>query len=322
MSSLADLPKVIGFFSYSREDDEDFGAQLSSVREAIQKELRAQLGRTKRDLRLWQDQDAIAPGELWEAKIASAINEATFFIPIVTPRAINSKHCKFEFDAFLAREQALGRNNLVFPILYIAVPALADEASWRSHPVLSVIGARQFVDWRDFRQWPSDTPAFRKAIIDFCASIAAALSQTWLPPEERLRQDLDQRLRKEAEARNRARDEQRRREEQKEAGRKAAEERQSQEEKAAQSQRTVNGGSRSSTGFARQDVGQSKPGFISRLDRRAVWSILIGFAAGALVTISGVDKSVTDPSGLIGAVTVVVGVSAYFILRLFPSPKP
>jgi TIR domain len=122
MSSLADFPEVVGFFSYSRDDDEDFGHQLSSLRDAIHKELAAALGRNKRNFRLWQDQDAIAPGEMWEAKIASAINEATFFIPIVTPRAVGSEHCKFEFDAFLARERALGRNNLVFPILYMTVP--------------------------------------------------------------------------------------------------------------------------------------------------------------------------------------------------------
>ncbi|MBV9290474.1 MAG: toll/interleukin-1 receptor domain-containing protein, partial [Hyphomicrobiales bacterium] len=156
MSSLAELPEIIGFFSYSREDDEDFSAQLSSLRDAIQKELRAALGRTRRDFHLWQDQQAIAPGEQWESKIASAISEATFFIPIVTPRAVNSKHCRFEFEAFLAREQALGRNNLVFPIHYINVPALTDESKRRSDPVLSIVGARQFVDWRNHRQWPSD----------------------------------------------------------------------------------------------------------------------------------------------------------------------
>ena len=52
MSSLADLPEVVGFFSNSRDDDEDFGHQLSSLRDAIQKELAAALGRKiNRDFR-------------------------------------------------------------------------------------------------------------------------------------------------------------------------------------------------------------------------------------------------------------------------------
>jgi len=49
MSSLAEAPDLVGFFSYSREDDEDSGGKLSKLRERIQAELRGQLGygRTK-----------------------------------------------------------------------------------------------------------------------------------------------------------------------------------------------------------------------------------------------------------------------------------
>jgi hypothetical protein len=32
MSSLADLPEIVGFFSYSREDDEAFKGTLSALR--------------------------------------------------------------------------------------------------------------------------------------------------------------------------------------------------------------------------------------------------------------------------------------------------
>lgn len=41
MSSLADLPEVIGFFIYSREDDEAFEGTLSALRDGIQRELSA-----------------------------------------------------------------------------------------------------------------------------------------------------------------------------------------------------------------------------------------------------------------------------------------
>src|SRR6516162_1458201 len=138
MSSLADLSEVVGFFSYSREDDEAFKGTLSSLRDAIQRELSAQLGRSKTTFRLWQDREAIAPGRLWEAEIKTAVEQASFFIPIVTPRAVNSRYCKFEFEAFLAREHGLGRTDLVFPLLYMRVPALEDDALWRNDPVLSI----------------------------------------------------------------------------------------------------------------------------------------------------------------------------------------
>src|SRR5262245_21073366 len=82
----------------------------------------------------WQDKVAIAHGELWEDTIKKGISESVFFIPIITPTAVKSRFCKFEFETFLTREKELGRSNLVFPILYIPVPALADDG-WRQDPV-------------------------------------------------------------------------------------------------------------------------------------------------------------------------------------------
>lgn len=180
MSSLAELPEVIGFFSYSRDDDKSYKGRLSALREAIQHELGAQLGRSRTTFRLWQDKEAIAPGKLWEQEITGAVAQSVFFIPIVTPRAINSNYCKFEFEAFLARERALERTDLVFPILYVPVPALANEGQWRNHPILSVIGRRQYVDWQTFRYADVHTPAMREDIARFCNKIVEALQQAWL----------------------------------------------------------------------------------------------------------------------------------------------
>ena len=79
MSSLADLSEIVGFFSYSREDDEASDGSLSTLRLAIQRELSAQLGRSKRTFRLWQDQEAITPGRLWESEIKAAVEQAIFY---------------------------------------------------------------------------------------------------------------------------------------------------------------------------------------------------------------------------------------------------
>jgi TPR repeat protein len=174
VSSLADLPELVGFFSYAREDDEDFRGALSALRDRIQKELRAQLGRSAKTLRLWQDRDAIAAGTLWQTEITGAVTESVFFIPIVTPRAVKSPYCKFELDAFLAREKALARSDLVFPILYINVPALLDDRS-KADPVLSIIAERQFLDWRELRHRGIESTEVLTAIERFCADITTAL---------------------------------------------------------------------------------------------------------------------------------------------------
>jgi len=117
MTTLASYSSnLVGFFSYSREDDADFDDVLSKFRVAIQAELSAQLGRNRDNFRIWQDKFAIPHGALWQQQITDGIKQSTFYIPIITPRVVNSPHCAFEFNSFLAREKELGRDDLVFPI--------------------------------------------------------------------------------------------------------------------------------------------------------------------------------------------------------------
>jgi len=184
-SALAELPDLIGFFSYSREDDEDSDGSLSALRERIQRELRGQLGRSTKTFRLWQDKEAIAAGTLWEAEITTAVTQSSFFIPIITPTVVRSPYCRFELDSFLAREAALGRNDLVFPILYIKVAELEDSERRKNDPVLSIIAKRQYLDWREFRHRDISSTEVREAVARFCANICEALNRPWLSPDER-----------------------------------------------------------------------------------------------------------------------------------------
>jgi hypothetical protein len=207
---------------------------LSALRDLIQSELGAQLGRSKATFRLWQDKEAIAPGKLWEAEINAAVQQSLFFIPVVTPRMVNSAHCQFEFDAFLARERALGRTDLVFPILYVPVPGLANKTQQDNHPVLSYIAKRQYVDWQTFRYSDVTLPATLQEVARFCNKIVEALMLSWVSPEERALQEEaaararaeEERRREEAESRRRAEEEARRRDADAQAQRLAEERRQ------------------------------------------------------------------------------------------------
>jgi formylglycine-generating enzyme required for sulfatase activity len=182
MPSLADLPELIGFFSYSREDDADSQGSLTALRNRIQAELRGQLGRTAKSFRLWQDKEAIPSGSLWETEIKNAVGQAVFFIPIITPTVVASPYCKFELGSFIAREAALGREDLVFPILYIDVPGLEDDTRRENDSVLSLIASRQYVDWRDFRYLDVNSTDVRRAVGRFCADIRNALYRSWTAP--------------------------------------------------------------------------------------------------------------------------------------------
>jgi hypothetical protein len=212
MSSFDEIPEVVGFFSYSREDDADSQGALSALRSRIQGELRGQLGRTAKTFHLWQDKEAIPSGTLWESEIRNAVAQSVFFIPIITPTVVASRYCRFELESFLARETALGRDDLVFPILYIDVPALEDSVRSRNDPVLSLIAQRQYVDWREFRYLDVNSTDVKREVGRFCTHIRDALCRTWLSPEERKQQEEAaarqkaeaERQRQEAEAKRRS----------------------------------------------------------------------------------------------------------------------
>jgi len=157
-----------------------------------------------------------------------------FFIPIITPTAVKSRFCKFEFETFLAREKELGRSNLVFPILYIPVPALMGDR-WRQDPLLSIIGSRQYEQWQNLRQLDPSSTEVALRVEKFCANICGALQQEWLSPEERreaesqLAAKADRRRQQEAEIKQRADEEEHRRKADAEKRRRDEQERRRQE---------------------------------------------------------------------------------------------
>jgi hypothetical protein len=82
------------------------------------------------------------------------------------------------------REQALGRADLVFPLLYIPVPELGNEAQWLNDPVLSIIGARQYLDWKPYLYLDTNSTTVRAVIGHFCDKIVETLRRPWISPEE------------------------------------------------------------------------------------------------------------------------------------------
>jgi hypothetical protein len=186
MSSLAEFfPIVNGFFSYAREDDRDSKGRISEFMDAIRRELGGRLGRSEHEFLLFQDQTTIRSGKKWDDQINKAIKQTVFFITVVTPRSVASPNCSFELRSFLDRQNELGRDDLVFPILFIPVPKLKERTKWRDDPVLSIIGEHQFPDWTNLRYQPVDAPAPSEAVGRFCHDIVEALYIPWTPPTDR-----------------------------------------------------------------------------------------------------------------------------------------
>jgi hypothetical protein len=123
-------------------------------------------------------------------KLKEAVAESAFFMQMVSPSAVKSPYCRFELDSFMEREKELGRDDLIFPILYISVPELDDKRK-DDDPVLSVISEREYVDWRKIRHAPATSPEVRQTVERFCNTISKKLREPSISSEDRKRLEED-----------------------------------------------------------------------------------------------------------------------------------
>jgi len=205
----------------------DDGA-ITALANRVYRELRAQLGRNAENFKLWRDKDALAAGVNWKDKLNEAVSESVFFIAMVSPSALNSPFCRYEFERFLERERELGRDDLVFPVLYISVPELEQKNRTETDAFITIVKDREYVDWRGIRHRTKDAQEVKETVEQFCNHVVRALRKKWLSPEEREQIETERRLQEEhrlqeAERKRRAEEEDRQRAA--EAKRRAAEER-------------------------------------------------------------------------------------------------
>jgi formylglycine-generating enzyme required for sulfatase activity len=162
-------PPPDALMSYTRFDDQHNGARLTDFRTRLSGEVRAYTGRP---FHIFQDTEDIKWGEQFAERIDEALAAITFFIPILTPSFFNSTFCRYELEEFLAREQELGRSDLVLPVYYIEVAALEDKHLRNDDPLAQTLAARQRVDWRELRFESFDAPQVRRTLAQMAQQIA------------------------------------------------------------------------------------------------------------------------------------------------------
>lgn len=166
----------IGFWSYSRQDDELSKARLSNLRSLLMAEIQQQYGRDR--VQLFQDVSAIPHGAEWEREIRTSLGNSTFFIPIVTPNFLQSEWCCREVMIFFEREEQLfeiypdlTRRRRIFPLQLIDITGIepADER------VLEGLEKLQWFDFRELRHSSQDHESVHRALSKFAASIRDVL---------------------------------------------------------------------------------------------------------------------------------------------------
>ena len=113
---------------------------------------------------IFQDVEGIGIGEHWPGKLDQMLDQARFFIPILTPSYFTSKPCRDELSKFLRAEADRGRNDLVLPIYYIESDLLEEEDLRCADPLAKAIYERQYRDWRELRFESFNTSDVRRAL--------------------------------------------------------------------------------------------------------------------------------------------------------------
>ncbi len=165
-----------GFWSYTRDDDTHADKRLSQLRAMLADELQGQIGGSPK-VRVFQDFSMIPLGSTWEREINDALDQSSFLIPIVTPRFLHSEWCRKELLRFLARERALGRDDLIFPVRYIDTRHISApwDGSADDAEVLALLRSRQEIDFTALRfDDPKSKPVALK-IEELATSIRLAL---------------------------------------------------------------------------------------------------------------------------------------------------
>jgi hypothetical protein len=103
--------KRAAFFSYARADDEIPAGGITALHADLQRAIQLHLG--DRDFQIFIDKHDLGWGDIWNERIAEALEDALIMFPIITPSFFNSEHCVKELQLFMQREDRLAIKDLV-----------------------------------------------------------------------------------------------------------------------------------------------------------------------------------------------------------------
>jgi TIR domain len=167
-----------GFWSYVQADDEAVGGAILQLAQWISAEYEML---TATPLELFVDRQDVQWGDEWQLRIDQAIAGTTFFIPIVTPRYFESDACRRELVRFTGTARSHGLGELLLPVHYVDVPALADDSP--ADDAVRLIKDTQWVDWRELRLSDPTGSDFRRGVNDMARRLAQITERVTAIPD-------------------------------------------------------------------------------------------------------------------------------------------
>jgi hypothetical protein len=153
------MTKSIGFWSYVHEDDNAEKGRISQLVQDISEQYQMLTGES---ISIYLDTEENKWGEKWRENIDTALSEVVFFIPVITPRYIQSTECRREIQYFVQGAEKLGLHDLILPLLYVDFKEFHNKET--SDELIKLINEFQWVDWTETRFLECTSEGYRRGV--------------------------------------------------------------------------------------------------------------------------------------------------------------
>lgn len=167
-----------GFWSYARGDDDHLDQRLTVLRDRVAGEISMLLGE---EVGMFQDIYDIRTGDEWESMLRAELTDASFMIPVLTPRYFSRPWCRDEVMSYLRLAREAGRTPLLFPIYFVEDRAYEQGAY---DDVRQELSRFQFFDYRKLR-FESEPTKIDQAIHKFAVDVVDRLAALETAPSAR-----------------------------------------------------------------------------------------------------------------------------------------
>ena len=158
--------KPKGFWSYARGDDDHLDKMLSELRKQVAGEVSMLMGH---DVGIFQDIHDLRTGDRWAETLRAGVTNASFLIPVLTPRFFNRPWCCEEVLTYLEIAKEKDVEPHIFPIKLV---------DWDDDADCEVRKALQPFQFKDFSNWrfESDPTAKNRLLNTFGKDVKARLN--------------------------------------------------------------------------------------------------------------------------------------------------
>jgi hypothetical protein len=162
--------------SYTTEDDENLRI-VQPLLKSLQYWAQSNLGRS---VEIWPEMQGLELGKDWHHYVASNLEEATVFVPLITINYLRSPHCREELFFYHSTAEMLGLSSAIVPAVLLGHDAISNTSS---DLVARIVAQHQFVDLQaavfegvDSPAWRRDMAALARRVVQAAESMEQAIS--------------------------------------------------------------------------------------------------------------------------------------------------